>query len=321
MTGSDQILLGDIGGTTARFALLGGAKLGPIAHIPVAKHPCTVEAIESFLGKHPGRGRLAGAILGVAGPVEAERCVVTNSHWALDGRELRSALAIERLDLINDFEAIAWSLPWLTGKDVRPLGGGKAVSNDPMVVIGPGTGLGMAAFIPRKVGALVVATEGGHATLPAGSTREDAAIEQLRQRFGHVSAERALSGAGLENLYRAIAASENVAVPERNAAEITQHALDGSCKISRAATDMFCAMLGSVAGNLALMFRARGGVYVAGGIAPRLVDYLAQSEFRARFVAKGRFRSYLDAVPTSVIVHEDAAFLGLRSRAHGLALQ
>jgi glucokinase len=259
--------------------------------------------------------------MGVAGLVEGERCVVTNSHWALDGRELRPALAIERLNLINDFEAIAWSLPSLTAKDVRPLGGGKAVSNEPMVVIGPGTGLGMAAFLPRKVGAVVVATEGGHATLPAGSTREDAAIEQLRQHFGHVSAERALSGAGLENLYRAIAGSEYAAVPERNAAEITQHALDGTCKISRAATDMFCAMLGSVAGNLALMFRARGGVYIAGGIAPRLVDYLAKSEFRARFVAKGRFRTYLDAVPTSVIVHEDAAFLGLQSLAHNSALQ
>ena len=317
----DQILLGDIGGTTARFALFDGAKLGPIAHIPVAQHACAVAAIASFLDKHPSRGRLADAILGVAGPVEGERCVVTNSHWALDGRELRSALAIERLKLINDFEAIAWSLPWLDRKDARTLGGGKAVPNEPMVVIGPGTGLGMAAFIPRKSGASVVPTEGGHATLPGGSMREDAVIEQLRQRFGHVSAERALSGAGLENLFRAIAALEGAAVLERKAAEITRHALDGTCTASRAATDMFCAMLGGVAANLALMFRARGGVYIAGGIAPRLVDYLEKSEFRARFVAKGRFRTYLEGVPTSVIVHDDAAFLGLQSLAHSSALQ
>ena len=321
MAASDQILLGDIGGTTARFALLNGAKLGPIAHIPVAQHACAVAAIASFLDKHPNRGRLVGAILGVAGPVEGDRCVVTNSHWALDGRELQSALAIQSLKLINDFEAVAWSLPSLTGNDVRPLGGGKAVPNEPIVVIGPGTGLGMAAFIPDKADALVVATEGGHATVPVGSMREDAVIEQLRQRFGHVSAERALSGAGLENLYRAIAASEKAGVPERNAAAITRHALDGTCEISRAATDMFCALLGEVAGNLALMFRARGGVYVAGGIAPRLVDYLAKSEFRARFVAKGRFRTYLEGVPTGVIVHEDAAFLGLQALAHRSALQ
>jgi glucokinase len=319
--GPDQILLGDIGGTMARFALLSGAKLGPVAHLPVIDFPSVADAIASFLGGGANRQRLAGAVLGVAGPVEADRCTVTNSNWVIDGRALRRAFAIDALRLVNDFEAIAWSLPYLGDEDVRPLGGDRAVPGEPMVVIGPGTGLGMAALLPDKSNAFVVATEGGHASLPGETEREDAVIAQLRRRFGHVSAERALSGAGLENLYRAIATIENSAAPERSAVEITQHAHNGTCEVSRAATDMFCAMLGGVAGNLALMFRARGGVYIAGGIAPRLADYLAKSEFRARFLAKGRLRGYLDAVPTGVIVHEDAAFLGLQSLAGRLDVQ
>jgi len=184
-----------------------------------------------------------------------------------------------------------------------------------MVVIGPGTGLGMAGLLGRGGDMTVIATEGGHATLPTTTPREDAVIAHLRGRFGHVSAERALSGPGLENLYAAIAAIDEAAVASRSAAEITRLALDRSCATCRAAVDMFCAMLGTVAGNLALMFRARGGVYLAGDIVPRMADYLAQSEFRARSEAKGRFRDYVRSVPTAVIVNPDAAFLGLKSLA------
>jgi glucokinase len=161
----------------------------------------------------------------------------------------------------------------------------------------------------------IVPTEGGHATLPGATPREDAVIEHLRHKFGHVSAERALSGPGLENLHSAIAAIDGIGVSSKTAAEIVRQALDRSCPVSVAAVDMFCAMLGTVAGDLALMFRARSGVYIAGGIAPRIVDLLAQSEFRARFIAKGRYRPYLESVPTAVIVNSDAAFLGLKSLA------
>jgi len=317
----DGILLGDIGGTTARFALMSGTKLGPIAHLHVADHPSLVAAIAGFLGNDPDRRPPPAAVLAVAGPVAGERCRVINSHWLIDGRELRAKFSLASLQLINDFEALAWSLPDLTSRDVRSLGGGQASPGEPMVVIGPGTGLGVAALVPGRQEPRVVASEGGHATLPSATKREDAVIEHLRQRFGHVSAERALSGAGLENLYRAIAASENAAVPARTAAEVTRHALEGTCETSRAATDMFCAMLGGVAGDLALTFRARGGVYIAGGIAPRLADYLARSEFRERFEAKGRFRDYLQAVTTGVIMREDAAFLGLGSLARRSAVR
>jgi len=181
-----------------------------------------------------------------------------------------------------------------------------------MAVLGPGTGLGVACFVPGSQSSIVIASEGGHATMAAISDREDAIIDYLRRQFGHVSAERVVSGSGLENLYRAVIAVDGIEAPKRNAAEITNAALDG-CQVARAALDLFCAMLGTFAGNVALMFGARGGVFIAGGIAPRLTEYIARSEFRARFEHKGRFRQYLASIPSSIIVHPAATFMGLRS--------
>ena len=148
--------------------------------------------------------------------------------------------------------------------------------------------------------------------MPSSDAREDAIIARLRQKLGHVSAERVVSGSGLENIYWAIAALERQVVPERNAAAITQAAVAGTCAISRAALDTFCALLGEFAGNCALSFDAQGGVFIAGGIAPRLRDYLPQSKFRSRFEAKGRMSRYLEAIPVYLILHEDPAFIGLQ---------
>jgi len=311
----DQTLLGDIGGTNARFALLAGDTIGPISHLPVSGYRSIIEAIEGYLSSRPDRDRVGAAVLGVAGPVESGRSMLINSQWIADVAELRTAFGFKSVGLINDFEAIANALPYLREHDVKPLAGGKPPVGESMAVIGPGTGLGMAGLVRRGGDTVVIPTEGGHATLPGMTPREDTVIAHLRQRFGHASAERALSGPGLENLHSAIAAIDGIAVSNMTAAEITNRALERSCPVSVAAVDMFCAMLGTVAGNLALMFRARSGVYVAGGIAPRLVDVLARSDFHARFMAKGRFRPYLEGIPTAVIINPDAAFLGLRSLA------
>ena len=147
--------------------------------------------------------------------------------------------------------------------------------------------------------------------MAAASHREDAIMDYLRRQFGHVSAERVVSGGGLENLYRAVVALDGIDAPKRSAAEITTAALDGSCSTARTALELFCAMLGTIVGNVALMFAARGGVYIAGGIVPRITEFMARSEFRARFEQKGRFRTYLEAIPSSVIIHPAAAFMGL----------
>jgi glucokinase len=214
--------------------------------------------------------------------------------------------------LINDFEAIAWALPHFPARDLARIGGGDPMPDAPIAVLGPGTGLGVAAWLPQGS---VLNSEGGHVTLAGSSPREDAVIAHLRARFGHVSAERALSGPGLENLYQAIAALDGVAAPARNAAAISQAARKGECPVCRAALDLFCALLGDVAGNLALTFGARGGVYIAGGIVPRLSEELMRSAFRTRFDGKGRMRAYVEPIPVNVVMHQDPAFVGLKALA------
>jgi glucokinase len=238
--------------------------------------------------------------------------VLTNCPWTIDAHELRAAFDLAKVYICNDFEAAALSLPHLTAADLHRLGDGESVGGAPMAVLGPGTGLGVACLVPGSDRSVVIVGEGGHATMAATSRREDAIIDYLRRQFGHVSAERVVSGAGLENLYRAVVAIDGIEAPKRDAAEITKAAL-GDCPIARMALELFCAMLGTIAGNVALTFSARGGVYIAGGIAPRIADFMARSEFRARFEQKGRFRTYLEAIPSSIIVHPAATFIGLRT--------
>jgi glucokinase len=310
-----QFLLGDIGGTNARFALLTGDTLGRIEPVIAADYPSVGDAIEAFLSRQHVKPSVTTALLAVAGPTDGESCMITNSPWAIEGAQLRAAFGLSAVRLINDFEAVALSLPHLAGDDLFALGGGTRVAGEPMVVLGPGTGFGAAALIHRDGRAIPIATEGGHNTLAAGNKREDAIIEYLRGRFGHVSVERAVSGMGLENLYNAIAAIDGLSVPRLDPTGITREGLSDACPVARFALETFCAMLGSVAGNFALTFRACGGVYIAGGIAPRMPDFLADSEFRARFEGKGRFRDYLQRIPTSIIMHPNPSFPGLKALA------
>jgi glucokinase len=311
----EHTLLGDIGATNARFSLLANGALGPVSNLEVARYAQFPDAVAAFLHMHRNQGPVTDALLAVAGPVEGECCKLTNCSWVIDGDELRTTFRLAKVRVVNDFAATAYSLPSLTAVDLHAIGGGRAVPGAPMAVLGPGTGLGVACLVPGAKEPVVIAGEGGHATVAAASEREDAVIDHLRRRFGHVSAERLVSGAGLETLYQAIAVLDQREVPARDAAEITKTALDGSCRTAGAALDMFCALLGSFSGNVALMFGARGGVYIAGGIAPRIVAFMGRSEFRRRFEEKGRLRPYLEAVPSNVIVHPAAAFMGLKSLA------
>jgi glucokinase len=311
----EQTLLGDIGATNARFCLLANDTLGPVTTFEVARYAGFPDAVAAFLNTHRDQVSVNHALLAVAGPVEGDRCKLTNSSWVVDADELRRMFRLAEVRVINDFAATAYSLPSLTAADLHPLGGGQAIPGAPMAVLGPGTGLGVACLVPGASEPAVIAGEGGHATFGAASAREDAVIDYLRRRFGHVSAERMVSGTGLENLYQAIAALDESEVPSRDAAEITKTALDGTCRTSGAALDMFCALLGSFSGNVALTFGARGGVYIAGGIAPRILGLMGRSQFRRRFEEKGRLRPYLEAIPSCVIVHSAAAFVGLKSLA------
>jgi glucokinase len=312
---SGTVLLADIGGTNTRFALLAGGKVGALAHMAVSNYGSFREALGVYLGGLPGVGPIRSAILAAAGMIQDDRSALTNSSWEIDAAELRAARGFSTVRLINDFEAVAWALPCLPRDSLLPLGGHRSVAGAPLAALGPGTGLGMAVNIPHATGQLVLSSEGGHSTMAGRSLREDAVIEHLRRRFGHVSAERVLSGGGLENLYEVIAAQDDVMPSRRRAAEITQAGIEGTCPTSRAAVDMFCAMLGTVAGNLALTLGARGGIFIAGGILRHMPKYLASSQFRTSFEEKGRFRKYLEPIPAYLILDEDAAFVGLRALA------
>jgi glucokinase len=310
-----KVLLADIGGTNARFAVLADRTVGVVAHMAVRDYGSFREALGVYLGSLPEAGGLHAAILAVSGVVRNGRSALTNNPWVVDAAELRAAYGFSTVRLINDFEAVAWSLPVLSRDELLQVGGGQPAVGAPFAALGPGTGLGMAVSIPHATGHLVLSSEGGHTTMAGNSVREDAVIAYLRRRFGHVSAEHVLSGNGLENLHEALAALDDVVLPRRRAAEITRAGIEGTCPTSRAAIDMFCAMLGTVAGNLALTLGAKGGIFVAGGILRQMPEYLVRSQFRARFEDKGRLRKYLEPIPACLILDEDAAFVGLRTLA------
>jgi glucokinase len=307
-----QCLLGDIGGTHARFALLADAKLGPIHSMRVDDYANPAAAIAHFLNCCvPDESRPDSAVIAAAGAVQGGRCALTNASWVLRTDELKRTFGLETVNIVNDLEALAWSIPRLQTSDCIQIGQGDEVLARPIAVIAPGTGLGIACLLRGGDGSRVLGSEGGHATLPAADIREAALVELLRKRHGHVSCERVLSGQGLVELYMALAQLQGSQGLPPLAEQITAAAIDGTSDLSRLTLETFCSLLGSVAGNTALMFNAQGGVYIGGGIVPKLVEYLGRTAFRARFESKGRFRRYLDRIPTRIIVRPDAAFLGL----------
>ncbi len=309
---SDRILLGDIGGTNLRFAWMAGEETSPLTVLPRAEYQGLADAIADHLEKS-GSSRPDAMALAVAGPVRDNRVVMTNAGWHLDAAALGHRLGVPRVHLVNDFAATAWSLSRLSASDLVQIGGSSPPLGGIRVVCGPGTGLGVAAVVPTAEGEMVIAGEAGHMTLAGQDAQQDAVIARLRNRFGHVSAERALSGPGLENLHAALTEAMGRKVVEHTAAEIVIGAREGRCEMCRLAIELFCSLLGGFAGDLALAFGARGGVYLAGGILPRMLDLLRASDFRMRFEAKGRFHDYLAPVPAFAILHPEPAILGLQA--------
>ena len=306
-----SVLLGDIGGTYARFALAGEAKVGPVWSVEVGGCLNVVEAITGFMATQSAGARIDGALLAAAGPVEGGRCKLTNAAWTIDEEEIARAFGFSWVRIVNDLEAVAAGLSDLPASQTQLVGPAGGLPGAPMAIVAPGTGLGMACLVMGPRGRLVLAGEGGHASLAGIDGDSDKLIAVLRREFGHVSAERVLSGNGLANLHRAIALRDGIQAGPRTPAEVTAGAFDGSCTVCRAAVDTFCAWLGAVAGDLALTIGARGGVFIGGGIVPRFVDHLSGTAFRHQFEGKGRLQPYLARVPTRVILHRNPAFLGL----------
>jgi glucokinase len=304
-------LVGDIGGTHARFGLV-----SPDSEVLFSRtlsdeeYPTIEAALTAFLQQRgplpmPRRGAIA-----IASPIAGDQVAMTNHPWRFSIRELGQRFGFERLEVINDFTALALALPHLRPEDRLPAGGGAAVTGMPIGVLGPGSGLGVSGLVPSKNGWIALTGEGGHATMAPASDRESAVLDRMRGHFDHVSAERVLSGPGLVNLYNTLAELDGVSARGYTAPQITDLAIGGDDPVCVETLAMFCAMLGTMAGNLALTLGARGGVYIGGGIVPKLGQTFTQSAFRQRFEAKGRFRSYLEAIPTFVVTRPLPAFLG-----------
>lgn len=289
---------------------------GAVAHIdvlPCAGYPSLADAAAVYI-KKTGAKPTTGAFA-VATPLDgSDNVSMTNHVWQFSIEATRKAIGLDNLKIINDFTAIAYAMPFLTANDYYQVGSGKAVENMPVGIIGPGTGLGVAAIVFADGKPVPVTTEGGHVTMPAQNAREFAIFEQLKiMKYHHISAERVVSGKGILNLYNALCALDGLTQPEKTPAEITQAALKKECAVCEEALDLFCHFLGVAAGNLALSLGAAGGIYIAGGIVPQLGDYFKNSRFRESFLAKGRFKDYLDRIPTFVVTHPYPGLEGLKA--------
>ncbi len=315
MTTGFPRLLGDIGGTNARWAWQAspGSAIQDVSVRPCAANASLHESAVAYLTEK-GRARPAWVGIGIATAVTSDRVAMTNHTWGFSIAELKRALGVERCLVINDFTALAMSLTALAPGDLRQIGPGHAVSGATMGLLGAGTGLGVSGLVPQGNGRWsAISGEGGHVTLAASDDHEAAILGLLRQRFGHVSAERVLSGAGLVNLYGALCALSGADERALSPSDVTDAALDGSDLLCVQALQHFTAFLGNAAGNLALTLGAHGGVYIGGGIVPRLGVRFDGALFRRHFESKGRFTDYLKLMPTHVITAAAPALIGASS--------
>ena len=313
-------LVADIGGTNARFGWVSapGAPVTQVRKLSVPAFVGPAEAAMAYLAElaqQPGADGRAPrhAAFAVATAVAGDRIVFTNSHWAFSRTAVQAALGLDSLLMLNDFESLAMSLPRLGGHDIRQVGGGHAVAKSVIGLLGSGSGLGVSALIPAGDGWVSLGSEGGHTSFSPRDEREIVVLRHAWQQFEHVSFERLLSGPGLALIYRALAehagARPDQLVPLA-APEITRRALAGTDRVCVDTIEVFCAMLGTTAANLAVTLGAFGGIYIGGGIVPRLGDYFDRSPFRQRFEDKGRFSRYVAAIPTALITDTLAALSG-----------
>lgn len=315
------LLVADIGGTNARFGWVADARapLSDVETLRCKDFPRPRDAALAYLtnvqnGARPVRAAIAIASAILTGPIK-----VTNSQWTLDRDAFAAHIGAGRVDVFNDFEAIALVLPHLTANDYRLVGSALPSPEYPMAVIGPGTGLGVAGVMPLRgqPGAWqTLCGEGGHATLAPATSYQIELLRAAGKIHAHVSAERLISGIGLPTLRRAVAEVEAMsAAQELTSEEIGTLGASRTDKLCERTMEAFCSLLGSVAGNLALTFGARGGVFIAGGIVPKLGEFFAESGFREHFESKGRYVEYLRAISTPVITTPHPGLSGLVSDA------
>ncbi len=303
-------LVADIGGTNARFALVGpDATVESIQVLATAEHRSLAAAVEAYL-ELSGRERPRQAVFAIAGPIAGDEVRMTNAAWSFSAAAVRDQLGLDGLQLLNDFAALALSLPALGPEHTPLIKAGEAVPGTPLAVLGPGTGLGVGALVPADDGWVPVTGEGGHRDLAAADEREWRIVQRLGAEYGHVSAERVLSGSGLATLYRVIGELEGRPAEALDAAQITHRAATQKCPLCAEAIRIFSGQLGAVAGDLALTLGARGGVFLGGGMVSKMGEEFRVDEFVARFEAKGRFTEYLRRIPVRRIEHPYPGLVG-----------
>ncbi|OUS32570.1 glucokinase [Gammaproteobacteria bacterium 45_16_T64] len=309
-----MLLLVDLGGTNCRCMLQ--TLDGSIEKLQVYQndqHQSLENVLHLFLEEQIAS--ITKAAFSIAGPVVSTAFKMTNLDWTIDRVSIAKAIGDDvDIHIVNDFSAVAMSLPYIQSENSLILNGDTQMlksSFTPKVVLGPGTGLGVGALVPVKNGWAVVSGEGGHVSLSTRTSEEHAVFQILAEKFGHVSAERVISGQGLEQIYSALCQLQGRSISPLSAADISNGALQGDL-LPRRALDMMYSFLATVASDLALTFGAKGGVYLAGGILPKIMDDFGQSEFITLFKDKGRFSDYLHTIPVLLITEEFPAFVGLR---------
>ena len=303
-------LLADIGGTYARFAIEAESGVfGRMQALRCDEYPDFLSALRAYLAEVKDVPLRHGAIA-IANPVEGDLVRMTNYKWQFSIEATRAAVGFDTLLVVNDFTALAMGVPYLAQEAVRQVGGGKPRERSVIGLLGAGTGLGVSSLIPVEDGWVSLASEGGHVSFAPQNARELFVLEHAWRKYPHVSAERLVSGPGLELIYRALAARSERPDEALAAPEITRRALAGECGLCAESLDMFCEMLGTIAANLAVTLGAFGGIYIGGGIVPRLGSYFDRSGFRTRFESKGRFSDYVANIPTLVISSDTATFTG-----------
>ena len=306
------ILLADIGATNSRFAIAGeGGRPERMVKFRGDEVPSFEAAIARYLDETGARPQ--AAVVAIAAPVEGDAVTMTNRAWSFRPSEIAARFGWRAIRAVNDFEAVAWALPRLAPRDTRPLGPALPATQGPRVVFGPGTGLGVAGLVPCASGWQVIPTEGGHVAFGPAHDDEEEIFARMRAKRGAVSTETVLCGPGLERLYRAMHGDDANA----SAADIVAGSHAGDAR-ARATVKLFVRLFGRFAGDLALMFRATGGVYVAGGVARRLGAFLDEPAFRAAFENHPPYMHLLRAIPTTLITFDEPGLLGCAALAEEL---
>ncbi|WP_434339632.1 glucokinase [Motilimonas cestriensis] len=303
-------VVADVGGTNIRLASI-DEKTGELSQIKkylCAEFPTIADVVKEYFSELDGL--VKQLCIAIACPVDDDLVEMTNHTWTFSQQALKKALGLDKLYVINDYTAISLAVPFLADDEKVQIGGGEVKDKKPIGICGPGTGLGVGHLININDKWISLDGEGGHTSFAPTGERSRQVLNVLAEKMGHVSAERLLSGQGIENIYQALCHIAQQPVKFNAAADITRAGLAQECQQAQLTLEVFCEGLGGFAGNLALNLACEGGVYIAGGIVPRFIDYVKSSSFRGAFESKGRFSAYNAGIATYVVLHPDSGLFG-----------